>query len=45
MNFEEFMELNKLRVLMDEDIPKAKQFLTNFLKKYNDYIIGRKINK
>ena len=38
MNFEEFMELNKIRILMDENLPKAKQLLSILLNKNEGFI-------
>ena len=38
MKQEEFIKLNEIRVLMDENLPKAKQKLTMLLKQYYDFI-------
>jgi hypothetical protein len=36
MDFELYKELVKIRLLMDSDLPKAKQKLTNLIKKMEE---------
>lgn len=45
MNLTDYKQLYEIRFLMDYDLPKAKQKLTNLLKEYEEYILNIDVNE